>query len=390
MRGHIRKRGKHSWTVYIYKGRDESGRRRYDTSTVRGSRDDAEAECTRLLRDLDTGSYVEPSRMTVEDLLLKWLDSARMSVAPKTFERYEEIVRKHLIPTLGSRLLTKLRALHIEAYYAEALATGRCNKRGGLSAQTVLHHHRVLRKALQKAVKWQLLTRNPAADVDPPRPERRQMQTLESDDTAQLLAAARRTRLYVAIVLAITTGMRRGEILALRWSDIDWQNRALSVRRSLEQTRKGGLRFKEPKTGRGRLIALPPLTVTALKQHRARQAARRLQLGAVFQDQDLVCEAGEGSPWSPVAVTSAFRKLIAKLDLPRVRLHDLRHSHATHLLREGVHPKVVSERLGHSKVGVTLDTYSHVLPTLQQEAAQRVQDSLEAAIRKARGAKRKK
>jgi len=305
-----------------------TSRRKYDTSTVRGLRDDAEAERTRLLRDLDTGSYVEPSRMTVEDGLLKWLDSARMSVAPKTIERYEEIVRKHLIPALGSHSLTKLRALHIEAYYAKALEAGRCDKRGGLSAQTVLHHHRVLRKALQKVVKWQILSRNPATDVDPPRPKYREMQTLESDHTAQLLAAARHTPLYSAIILAVTTGMRRGEILALRWKDIDWQHRTLSVRQSLEQTRKGGLRFKEPKTGRGRLIALPPLTVTALKQHRAKQAARRLQLGAAFQDHDLVCDMGDGSPWSPVALTSAFRKLIAKLDLPRVRFHDLRHSHS--------------------------------------------------------------
>lgn len=330
---------------------------------------------------MNTGAYVEPSRITLGDYLGRWLeDYARPNVAAKTFERYSEIVRLHLIPSLGHHVLSKLQPLHIQRYYSEALASGRRDGKGGLSPQTVLHHHRVLREALQQGVKWLLLGRNPADAVEPPRARPREMRALNEAATARLLTAAEGTRLFIPILLAASTGMRRGEILGLRWKDVDLEGATLAVRQSLEQT-AAGLSFKQPKTAKSRrVVALPAFTVEGLKQHRARQATERLALGAAYTDNGLVCPAADGAPWRPNAFSAAFVALIRKTTLQAVRFHDLRHTHATQLLRNGIHPKVVSERLGHATVGITLDVYSHVMPGMQEEAALRTDVALRAAL----------
>ena len=234
-------------------------------------------------------------------------------------------------------------------------------------------------------MRWQILGRNVADAVTPPRVEHREMTVLNEDQTAQLLAAARSTRLDIVIQLAVMTGLRRGEILALRWQDVDLERGVAHVRRSLEQLR-GGLNFKQPKTAKSRrTIALPPLAVEGLRRHRLAQKKERLAIGPAYQDQDLICARLHGTPMDPSEVTAGFARLIAGLDLPKVRLHDLRHGHATHLLAQGIHPKVVSERLGHSTIGITLDTYSHVMPGMQEEAAQKLDDALRAAIHRRDG-----
>jgi integrase len=310
-------------------------------------------------------------------------DYAEVNVAAKMFERYAEIIRVHLVPALGHHRLTKLQPLHIQAYYSLALQSGRKDGKGGLSAQTVIHHHRVLKDALHQAVRWRLLVRNPSDAVEPPRRKEREMQVLDDKQLGTLLKGAAGKSIYVPILLAVTTGMRRGEILGLRWSDIDLNAGTLAVCQSLEHTRVGGLKFKQPKTRRSRrVVALPHFAVEALRKHRAAQGRTRLQAGSDYKDHDLVCARWDGSPRNPGAVTRAFAKLIADLGLTKVRFHDLRHSHATQLLREGIHPKVVSERLGHSTVGITLDTYSHVTPNMQEEAAKRIDVALRSALRK--------
>jgi integrase len=381
MKGHVRQRGPQSWAVVLDLGRDGTGKRRQKWHTVRGTKKDAQRELARLLHEINTDSYVEPSKMTLSDYLDQWLrDYARPNVSAKTFERYEEIVRLHLKPALGHHTLSKIQPLQIARYYSEALASGRIDGSGGLSARSVLHHHRVLRAALQQAVKWLLLPRNPADAVDPPRPKHREMRALDEADTAKLLRGSAESRLSLPVLLAVTTGLRRGEILGLRWADIDFENTSLAVRQSLEQTRDG-LAFKQPKTAKGRrVVALPGLAVEALRQHKVVQAKMKLALGSAYEDNDLVCAREDGTAWPPDTFSSAFVALIRRTGVPTVRFHDLRHTHATQLLRQGVHPKIVSERLGHATVGITLDVYSHVLPGMQAEAATRTDAALRAAL----------
>ena len=380
MKGHIRPRGKGTWAIVLDLGKDGSGKRHQKWHTVKGTKRDAEREMTKLLNDLNTGTYVEPAKLTLREYLEKWLeDYARANVTAKTFERYAEIVHQNLVPALGHLQLSKIQPLHIQDYYSKALKKGRKDGKGGLSARTVLHHHRILHEALRQAVKWLLLGRNPADAVEPPRPPGIEMTALNEAEAHQLMEAARPTRLHVPVVLAITTGMRRGEILALRWQDIDMDAGTLAVRQSLEQT-KAGLAFKQPKTNKGRrVVALPPLAIDTLRRHKAGQAKVRLAMGPAYEDQGLVCAQPNGQPWRPDGITSSFHNLVKAAGLPAIRFHDLRHTHASLLLRQGIHPKVVSERLGHSTISITLDTYSHVLPGMQQEAARKLDELLARA-----------
>jgi integrase len=381
MRGHIRQRGKASWSIVLDLGRDATGKRIQKWHSVKGTKKDAERELPKLLNSVHNGTYVEPVRMTVAEYLDRWLkDYAHTNVAAKTYDRYEQIVRVHLKPDLGNYNLSKLQPLHIQSSYSKALESGRKDgKEGGLSAQTVLHHHRILREALQQAVRWQLLARNPADAVEPPRPSRKEMSVIDETQTAQLLEEISGTWIFVPCMLAIATGMRRGEILAVRWQDLDLEAGVIRARRSLQQA-KGGLSFKDTKGKKGRAIKLPAFAVDLLRRHRVEQAKQRLQFGPAYDDEDLVCARLHGTPISPNELTAAFAAVIRESDLPRVRFHDLRHSHATQLLRQGIHPKVVSERLGHSNIAITLDVYSHVLPDMQDEAARRIDSALRTAI----------
>lgn len=380
-KGHIKRRAEGSWTLWFELGKDENGKRKQKTVTVRGTKRDAQRELNRILHELNTGAFVEPAKMTVAQYLERWLaDYAKTNVSAKTYEGYDEFIRIHLAPALGSYLLSKLTPLHIQNYYSQALQSGRRDGKGGLSARTVLHHHRVLRAALQQAVKWQLLVRNPADAVDPPRPERKEMQVLTASEMARLLEGVKDSRMYIPILIAVSTGLRRGEVLGLRWQDIDFNAGTLSVRQALQRTKETGLVFKQPKTQKSRRkVALPPFVVEELLRHRAAQDEQRRLLGSRYQDYNLVAAHPDGTPMNPNGVTIAFRNLIRKSGVTIVRFHDQRHSHATHLLQENVHPKIVSERLGHANIGITLDTYSHVLPGMQEEAALRIDAALRTA-----------
>jgi integrase len=286
----------------------------------------------------------------------------------------------HIRPALGSYPLPKLAPLHIQAFYNCALTKGRKDGKGGLSAQSVLHFHRLLHKAFAQAVKWQLLARNPVEAAEPPRAQRQEMRALDEAETANLLSLLSASRLYMPVMLAVTTGLRRGEILGLRWSNADLATRTVTVVQSLEQT-KEGVRLKSPKTHRGlRSIALPEMVVEALRSHRAKQAEERLALGPAYDDNDLVCPRPGGAPWPPDMFSTAFAAFVRRSRMKAFRFHDLRHTHATQLLKAGVHPKVVSERLGHSAIGITLDTYSHVLPGMQEDAARRIGEVLNSAM----------
>jgi integrase len=239
--------------------------------------------------------------------------------------------------------------------------------------------HRILRQALAQAVLWDLLGRNPADAVEPPKTERRQMNALDADATAALVDAARNTGLFVPVLLAVMCGIRRGEIAALRWKSVDLERGTLAIVASAEQT-KEGVREKPPKNGKGRSVELPLLVVEELRGHRIRQAEHLLRLGVRLTDDHHVVMREDGLPIQPRSLTHAFQIFLAKQKLRRVRLHDLRHTHATLLLKGGVHPKIAQERLGHSSIAITLDLYSHVLPGMQREAAQILDQNMRAAF----------
>jgi integrase len=383
MKGHIRQRSPGSWEIRYDFGTDPAtGKRRIATVTVRGDRKTAEKELRRLLRTVDDGSHIDPSHLTVRQWLQTWLQTVQSETSAKTFERYGEICRNFLMPAFGNIELAKLAPTQIQtAYNAWAIGGRRDGKAGGLSAQTRRHFHRVLRTALARAVEQQLIARNPA-DVFKkrlPKVERRELVTLTADQSARLLAALAHSRVYWPVLLALATGMRRGEILAVKWKNVDLENGTLRVVESLEQT-KTTMRFKSPKSGRHRAITLPGYAVTELRRLKRDQAESLLALGVRQSGDTLLCCRADGEPHQPLSLTYEFARFMRRLkDLPRVRFHDLRHSHATQLLADGIHPKVASERLGHASVGITLDLYSHVTDTMQGEAAAKLDSAMQAA-----------
>ncbi len=265
MKGYIRKRGKASWSITIELDRGPDGKRRQAFYSCKGTKKEAQNQLTTLLYELKSGSFVEPSRLTVGAFLENWLDHVKHTVAGKTYDRYAEICRRHLIPALGTMTLTKLQPLHVQDFYSRAMREGRLNGKGGVSAQSVLHFHRVFHAALKQATRWQLVVRNVADAVDAPKPVKREMRALTSEETGALFRVASGTRLYTPIFVAVTTGLRRGELLAVRWADMDLDRATLTVRRSVEQV-KGTTTFKAPKTAKGRRqIVLLAITVNALR-----------------------------------------------------------------------------------------------------------------------------
>ena len=356
-----------------------SGKRRTQYKTVVGTRGEAERELRRLLRQVDTGDYVEPNKVTVTGLLDRWSNHMRSQIAPKTLERYEQLIENNIKPVLGAKKLEQLRPYHIDVAWTALLQEGRKDNKGGLAPQTVKHCHRLLRQALAQAVRWQLIGRNPADAVKPPRVARKDLDVLDAEQTATLLRAIRETRYYVPALIAVTTGLRRGEVLALQWNDVALDGGGLSVVRSLEQT-KAGLRFKEPKNGRFRQVAMPSLLIAELRRHRREQTEELLKLGVRQSNDALVCCRVDGEPMNPEDLSRRFPDAVVNAGLPRITFHALRHSHATQLLSGGTHPKVAQERLGHGSISVTMDLYSHHVPGLQEEAAEMVDIALQSAL----------
>lgn len=384
-RGHIHERSPGSFEVRYSRGKDAlTGRYLVGTTTVRGTRRDAERELTRRLRTVDTGEHVDPTRVTMQQWLVSWLSSITPEVSPKTHERYEEIVRCYLITAFGKFRLSSLTSAHIQAVYsAWAVADRRDGRAGSLSARTRRHMHRVLRSALARAVEHQLLARNPADAFKKrlPKIERSEIATLDVNQTALLLHGLSRSRVYWPVLIALSTGMRRGEVLALRWKNVDLDRRSVRVMESLEQT-KAGIRFKAPKSEKTRVIALPEFAADELRRLKRIQAEELLHIGVAQTGETLLCCREDGAPKQPDSLTHEFTYQSSRIaGLPKVRFHDLRHTHATQLLLAGVHPKIAQERLGHSTITTTLDLYSHVTDSMQSEAAARLDAALRPAIR---------
>jgi integrase len=261
VKGHIRERSPGHWAIVLEMRDPEGGKRKRKWQSFTGTKREAQIECARLISDLSGGAYIEPTRTSVREFLDRWLDHMKGQLTPRSHERYAELVHKNLVPLIGSVSLIKLLPATISQAYAKALKSGRRDGKGGLSPLTVQYMHRILRHALQHAIRWQLLVRNPADAVKPPKAQRKQMKALDADGTAVIIEAARDTNLFVPILLGVLCGMRRGEITALRWRSIDLERGQLSIVASTEQTRDG-IREKCPKSGRGRTVAMPSLSST--------------------------------------------------------------------------------------------------------------------------------
>jgi integrase len=318
--GHIRQRSPGSWKIRYNLGSDPAtGKRRIATSMVKGDRRAAERELRRLLRTLDTGEHVDPSRMTIRQWLTNWLSIVREEVSPKTYERYSEIACHFLMPALGNLPLVKLAPVHIQTAYSALATTGRRDgKSGGLSPQTRRHIHRILNSALARAVEQQILARNPAEVFKKrlPKVERRQMVTLSTDQSTQLLMGIKHTRIYWPVLLALSTGMRRGEVFALRWKNVDLERGLLRVMESVEQT-KEGIRFKAPKTDKTRVVTLPSFAVGELRRLKRQQAEELLMFGVRQSQETLVCARADGLPLQPQSLTHQFTRLIPEFRVCR-------------------------------------------------------------------------
>lgn len=359
MRGHVRRRG-NLWCAVYDLPKDATGRRRQKWMSGFKTRREAQVALTEILSSLSTGTHVEPSAQTTGDFLDAWFAATSATRRTSTNATYRSVISAHLSPRIGSIRLQALSAPTLNALYSDLLASGS-------SASTVRYVHAVLRRALKDAVRWNLVARNVAEAADPPRLTRRQSRTWSARELQAFLQHVRSNRLYAAYVLAATTGMRRGEVLGLRWQDVDLDTGRVSVSQTLVAVSRD-VHFSEPKTARGRRnVALDVTTRDALREHRDPQIRERESVEYV--DHDLVFAHEDGTALNPEAFSDAFRRQVKRAGLPPIRLHDLRHTHATLALSAGVHPKVVSERLGHASVAFTLDQYSHAIPALQETAA---------------------
>ena len=338
--------------------KDANGKHRYVSGKTKA---EVRAKLRKLLADRDAGISYDSENLTVGGYLDRWLESVKNTVRDRTWRRHEQVVRVHLRPTIGAVKLERLHALQVEAVYRQRLD-------GGLSARTVEIIHATLHKALKQAVGWSLVPRNVAEAVTPPRPVRMEVVPLTGEQARLLLEAARGDKFEALYVLAVTTGMRQGEIIGLRWEDVDLHGETLKVNRSVYE----GV-ASPPKTRAGRrTIRLSEPAVRALERHRTNVAKRSESMaGWVFS-------SAKGTPIGHQNLRSrSWKPLLERAGLPSsVRFHDLRHTCATLLLSRNVNPKIVSEMLGHASISITLDTFSHLLPNMQQDAARAMNDVL--------------
>ena len=378
-RGNISRRGKRSWRVKFDVGADASGRRQTRYVTVTGNRQDAQKKLTRLLGQADAGSFVEPSKVTVKETIDTWLHGAH-GLSPKTVERYMQLAGQQIVPHLGAILVEKLRPADVQRWHGLLLQSGGTSGKP-LSAQTVTHAHRVLQRALERGVENETLARNVASIISPPKIEKEEIEILNDEQVIETLRKLQGHALSSIAAIGLATGMRRGELLAVRWSDCDLDKAAMRIERSLEETKEGGLRFKVPKTKRSRrTISLPPSAVTVLRERRRRQLEFRLALGLGRHDPGaLVFCNPDGSPMSPDNLSRDWGRTCKTLGLPKVMFHALRHTHVSALIASGVDVVTISRRIGHSSPTVTLNTYGHLYKNTDAAAA----NAIEAALRMA-------
>lgn len=372
MAGQVIKKGENNWLIRIFLGRDANGKRKYFSKAIHGPKKDATKFLTAKLREKDQGVFIEPASMSLNEFLDRWLEEiAKQKLRERTFDNYESLLRCHVRYKIGANRLCDIQAIEIQKLYNEM-------KKVKFSPKTIRHVHNVLSSALKQAVRWKMLVQNPCDLCELPRQEKSEMMYFTPQETIKFLEVAKDDKLFLVFFVALETGMRPEEYLALQWRDVDFENKTVVVRRALVARKGGGFIFTEPKTARSRrTIPLSNSVISALKFHRRTQLEGRLKHGSEYQNYDLIFASERGTPiMHRNLLRRHFKPILEKAKLPDIRLYDLRHTTATLLLSTGENPKVVSERLGHASIVLTLDTYSHVLPNMQKEATGKLERML--------------
>lgn len=364
MRGHIRQRTKtkKTWSVIIELNK-VNGKRNQKWYTVHGDKKDAEKFLTEKLRELDTGTFIDSKNINVRQYFNYWYEQhCLLKLSPTTYESYRRNLDNYILEELGHIKLEELQPMHLQNFYTK------CYKKG-LSNKTILYFHRIIHCALKQAMKWQFIIRNVADCVDTPKPQKYNASFLTDTEVLNLINAIKNTDIYIAVMIAIGTGMRRGEILGLAWDNVDLQNGTITVVQALYPTKKG-LILLPPKTEKSiRTISIPLTLINILKDFKTKQDNIKNRLANNYSSHNLVCCQTDGKPIHPTTLNHKFHNLLEENNLPLIRFHDLRHSHASLLLKEKVPIKVISERLGHSNTNITLDIYSHIYEETNMEVA---------------------
>lgn len=372
------------WYVVVELDRDADGKRRQKWHGGFASCKEAEAARVEILHDMNAGTYVEPTTTTMEEWVARtWLPLVERRVKPSTLDSYRRNIRNHVLPTLGDRQLRQLTAAMLNGLYAELESSGNLRTGKGLDPKTVRYVHTIIHKLLADAVDLGLVKMNVADRATPPEPKAKGLQGPKAWTSAELAAFLKLVeghRLEAAWNLAAFTGMRRAEILGLRWHDIDLEIGRLAIRQTLVAVGYE-LVTSSPKSHQARAVEIDDLTCRLLREHREGQLRDQAEWGTDYQDNDLVFSRENGSPIHPHTLSQAFERIVERSGLPKISLHGLRHTHATLGLAFGVHEKVVAERLGHQSVALTMKQYAHVLPGMQAEAADLIASTVRAQMK---------
>ena len=380
MKGHIKERSPGHWAIILDIKKDGARKRKWHS--FKGTKREAQVECARLIAAIDEGAYVEKNKLTVKqflnDRLAAW--EAAKRIAPKSAERYRELLDGQILPHLGEKLLQKLTVKDVEDWHGTLISSGRKDGKGGIAARSVGHAHRLLNRMLKEAQRFDLIVKNPIVDNESlPKVRQQEVQIVSEDQLPVLLEKIRGHKIEPVALLALFCGLRRGEILALKWGNIDLDRSVLRVRHSLEETRAGGVRFKEPKSKAGRRdVTLPDVVVGVLRRHRIEQLELRAKLGLGRpSDDDLVFWQLNGQPIGPRHFSANVWPAAArKIGMPKITFHSLRHTHASQLIAAGVDVVTISKRLGHSWPNITLGTYAHLFATSDERAAKAINEAL--------------
>lgn len=376
MAGRIEERSKNRWRLTVSGGFDETGKRIRHTKTITAfSRHEAEKELAKFVTDIER-KLVAVKKETLEAFVLDWWDKyAKPNLSPNTKERYKSLLNLYILPALGHLKLEQIEPKHLVKFYNMLQEDGirHDNKPGGLSARTITHCYKLLSAILETAIQWQYLTVNPTRRVKPPKIEQKQLDCYTEEQVIKIMQCLSQEDIqHQAIInLAIATGMRRGELMALEWEDIDWENKTIEISKSVNTI--NGIRVtKSPKNGKFRTITVPDRVLKILKEHKKQKGVARLNLGAEWQGAKTVFTDNLGNPMYPEHISKYWQRFTKRNNLPYIRFHSLRHTSATLLIAQGVHAKTISSRLGHSDISITMDIYGHALERADREAANKL------------------